>query len=117
MVEVVQRERFEEFQKTVHLSRVLGLLWGADPKALRRAEEALELAIYQTAWDPEAVRRHLQAAREVADKQREERLRDARLMDRVASYSDDFDDDVSFPAAGTQRSQRVGVADIWKKER
>lgn len=117
MVEVIQRERFEEFQKTVHLSRVLGLLWGADPKALRRAEEALELAIYQTAWDPDAVRRHLEESRDAADRQREERLRDARLMDRVASYSDDFDDDLSFPAAGAKRSQHVGVADVWKKER
>lgn len=100
----------------MYLGRVLGLLWGADPAGLRRAEEALELAIYQTAWDPEAVRRHLQDAREVANKQREERLRDARLMDRVASYSDDIDNDASFPAASTKRDQRVGLTDVWKKE-
>ena len=114
---MIQRERFEEFQKATYLGRVLGLLWGADPDRLRRAEETLEFAIYQTAWDPEAVRSHLQEARAVANKQREERLRDARLMDRVASYSDDFDDDVSFPAANTERDQRVGVADAWTKER
>jgi len=116
LVEVIQRERFEEFQKATYLGRVLGVLWGADPARIRRAEEALEFAIYQTAWDPEAVRSHLLQARAVADKQREERLRDARLMDRVASYSDDFDDDVSFPAASSKHNQRVGVADAWKKE-
>ena len=115
LVEVIQRERFEEFQKAAYLGRVLGLLWGADPARLRRAEEALELAIYQTAWDPEAVRSHLQAAREVATRQREERLRDAHLMDRVASYSDDVDDDLPVPSPTTRRNVHTGVSDAWKK--
>jgi hypothetical protein len=118
LVEVVQRERFEEFQKATYLGRVLGILWGADPASIRRAEETLEFAIYQTAYDPETVRKRLQTAREVAHRQREERLRDAHLMDRVASYSDDLDDDdLSFPAANTPRDRRVGVTDVWKKER
>jgi hypothetical protein len=115
LTEVIQRERFEEFQKAAYLGRVLGLLWGAEPHALRRAEEALEFAIYQTAWDPEHVRRHLENARKVAHQQREERLRDAHLLDRVASYSDDGDDDLSFSAASTQPVIRAGVTDVWKK--
>lgn len=113
MVEVVQRERFEEFQKAAYLGRVLGLLWGAEPQAIRRAEEALEFAIYQTAWDPEHIRHHLESARKVAHQQREERLRDARLLDRVASYSVDDDDDLSFPAADSKRFKRQGVAKVW----
>jgi hypothetical protein len=116
-MEVVQRERYEEFQKTAHLGRVLGLLLGADPEGLRRAEETLEFAIYQTAWDPEAVRQHLQAARGAAERQREARLRDARLMDRVAGYSDDGDDDVAFSAADSLSDRRPtpGVTNAWKK--
>ena len=114
LVEVIQRERFEEFQKAAYLGRVLGLLWGADPQALRRAEEALEFAIYQTAWDPEHVRQHLENARSVAHQQREERLRDAHLLDRVARYSDDDGDDLSFPAANTKHPKLAGVTDAWK---
>ena len=117
LVEVIQRERFEEFQKAAYLGRVLGVLWGVDPARLYRAEEALEFAIYQTAWDPEAVRSHLQEARTVAMRQREERLRDARTMDRVASYSDGLDDDIPLPSAASRRDRRVGVTDAWKKER
>jgi hypothetical protein len=117
LVEVIQRERFEEFQKAAYLGRVLGLLWGADPEQLRRAEEMLEFAIYQTAWDPEVVRSHLQEARTVAHRQREERLRDARLMDRVASYSDDLDNDLPLPSADSRRDRRAGITDVWKKER
>jgi hypothetical protein len=115
LTEVIQRERFEEFQKTAYLGRVLGLLWGADPEALRRAEEVLEFAIYQTAWDPEHIRRHLENARRVAHQQREERLRDAHLLDRVASYSADDDDDLSFPAADRRQPKRAGVTDVWKR--
>lgn len=95
---------------------MLGLLWGAEPQALRRAEEALEFAIYQTAWDPEHIRRHLENARKVAHQQREERLRDARLLDRVASYSVDDDDDLSFSAADTKRPKLAGVTDVWKDD-
>ena len=117
MVEVIQRERFEEFQKAAYLGRVLGLLWGAQPDQLRRAEEALEFAIYQTAWDPEAVRQHLQDARVVAERERDERLRDARLMDRVATYSDDLDeDDEMFMSSKTRRAPRQGVPNAWEKK-
>jgi hypothetical protein len=113
---VIQRERFEEFHKTAHLGRIFGLLWGADPADIRRAEESLEFAVYQTAWDPERLRQHLATAREVAERQREERLRDARIMDRVASYSVADDDDLSFPAARTKRPKLAGVTDAWKKD-
>lgn len=112
---MIQRERFEEFQKTAYLGRVLGLLWGAEPDALRRAEEVLEFAIYQTAWDPEHIRHHLENARRVAQQQREERLRDAHLLDRVASYSDNDDDDLSFPAADRRQAKRAGMTDVWKR--
>lgn len=79
----------------------------------------MEFAIYQTAWDPEQLRRHLESARQVARKQREERLRDARLMDRVSRYSDSDDDeenDLSFSAGGGPRPRMAGVTSAWKKD-
>lgn len=116
MTEVVQRERFEEFQKSAYLGRLLGGMFGVDERVLRKAEELLEFAVYQTAWNPEQIRQRLATARRVAQQQREARLRDARLMDRVASYSADDETESEFLAGKTSRTKTPGVAAPWKRE-
>ena len=120
MTEVIQRERFEEFQKTAHLGRLLTILMGGSPQGLQRAEEELELAIYQTAWNPGHVRDRIHRAQQVADAQREERLRDARLLDKVASYGVDDAErpgGVSFPAANTKRPKLPGAPVAWSTKK
>lgn len=116
MVEAIQRERFSDFHRSVYLGRVLGLLLGATPEGLQRAEESLEFAVFQTAFDPEQMRQRLEEAQRLAAVQREERLRDARLMDRVASYSADDEDgtDLDFSSVEARQARRQqGITNAW----
>lgn len=116
---MVNRERYEEFHKTVHVARVVGLALGFPSERIYAAEEALELAIFQTAYDPNAIRRRMQKAASVAKQQREKRLRDARLMDSVASMSredgEDQDNLLHTPSAAVPSREAKGVQAPWKK--
>lgn len=113
---MVNRERYEEFHKTVHVARVLGLALGLSADRLQIAEETLELAIFQTAYDPEAIRARMQRAAEALRRTRELRLRDARIMDSVASMSrEDRTQDASLKAPTALPKTVKGVASPWKK--
>lgn len=97
--EMVQRERFETYQKQVYLGRMLILLMGsatANVPQIARAEELLELAIFQTAYDPREIRRQMEIVNATMKEEREKRLRDARLLAKVASYdqADETSEDV-----------------------
>lgn len=120
--EVVLRERFEEYHKTVFLGKVLGAIFGIDSRVLRSLEESLELAVYQTAYDPEEIRMYMEKARAQAAEERERRLRDARLLAQVASYSEDADakdsDSVFLNTLSYTRATppaAAGPTDPWKK--
>jgi hypothetical protein len=93
--EMVQRERFEEYQKHLYLGRVLMSLFGnetTNTQQIARAEELLELAIFQTAYDPREIRKQMEIVNAAAQAEREKRLRDARLLAKVASYDASNDD-------------------------
>lgn len=114
MREMVQRERFEEYQKHIYLGRILAAAFGVTGPSVARAEELLELAIFQTAYDPQEIRHQMEVARDHARQEREERLRDARLLAKVASYSaPDENDEGAFRAALT-KTRFGGVEDPWK---
>lgn len=83
---MIQRERFEAYQKNVHLGRILARLFGTAGTQLAQLEEVLELAIFQTAYNPHEVRKHMERAQRVAQKGREARLQDARVLSKVAQY-------------------------------
>lgn len=94
--EMVQRERFEEYQKQLYLGRMLILLMGSDTTnvpQIARAEELLELAIFQTAYDPREIRRQMEIVNTTMREEREKRLRDARLLAKVASYDQENEDE------------------------
>ena len=67
---------------------------GVAPHIFSALEEELSLAIFQTAFDPNAVEERLESVRRAANERREELLRDARLLARVASYSETSEDQV-----------------------
>lgn len=97
--EMVQRERFETYQKQVYLGRMLILLMGSDTAnvpQIARAEELLELAIFQTAYDPREIRKQMEIVNTTMREEREKRLKDARLLAKVASYdqADETSEDV-----------------------
>ena len=86
-MELIQRERFEEFQKASHTARLLGILLGADAEALAHAEENLEFAVYQTAWNPTILREKLRESHLAIAKQRQEREADEALLRSAANMS------------------------------
>jgi hypothetical protein len=112
---MVQRERFEEYQKHLYLGRVLATIFGATGAQMARMEEMLELAIFQTAYDPQAIRHQMEVAREVARREREERMRDARLLAKVASYSEQDEDKSEAFRSALGKKRVSGVEDPWKK--
>jgi hypothetical protein len=65
---------------------------GAAPHLFSTLEEELSLAIFQTAFDPAAVEGRLEDVRQAAHERREKLLRDARMLERVASYSETGED-------------------------
>jgi glycyl-tRNA synthetase (class II) len=79
----VNRERFEEFTKYNFLGQIMAVAQRVPYDLFKRAQESLRLAIFQTAYDPEAVRERLEEVRRVTEEEREERLRDARLLASV----------------------------------
>lgn len=111
---MIQRERFEEYQKHIYLGRVLATIFGANGAQMARIEEMLELAIFQTAYDPQEIRRQMETARDVARREREERMRDARLLAKTASYSADEEDKSGTFRSALGKKRFVGVEDPWK---
>ncbi len=88
---------------------------GVKPKQLARLEETLELAIFQTAYDPRTIRKQMEQAREVARGERDERFRDARMLENVSRLSgDDDSDSVDAFAVDLKRTKLNGVEDPWK---
>lgn len=112
--EMIQRERFEEYQKHLFLGRILAMVFGVDSVQMSRAEELLELAIFQTAYDPREVRKQMEIARTVAQQEREERLRDARLLAKVASYSEEDEDEGDAFRVVLNKTRLDGVENPWK---
>ena len=123
LIEVIERERYAEFHKTVHTARLVGLLMGSSPSALREAEDMLELAIFQTAFNPEAIRKRIKDARTVANKFRNERHRDSDIMAKVASYTvkDPQDEaaskDSAFPTVRKLKTIAEMVQDPWTEKK
>jgi hypothetical protein len=114
--EVIKRERYEEFHKHAFLGRIIAMALGVDVKMLARAEETLELAIFQTAYDPRAIRKQMERAREVALTERAERMRDARMLESVSRLSE-YDELSSVDAfkVDLKRTKLSGVEDPWEQ--
>jgi len=94
--ETIERERFTEYSKTLFVGRMLSLaMRGGTPATFKGLEEELSLAVFQTAFDPAAVEAQLQRLQKEARARHEEQLRDARILARVASYSEKEEDQVN----------------------
>jgi len=106
--EVVQRERFETFQKNAHLGRVIAMAFGIPREDLMRLEDMLDLAVYQTAYDPEAIQRRLAEARRAAKEFRTERESTAATLARTASYTEPLE-----APPPTRFIKRKGVPEPW----
>ena len=81
--EVVNRERFEEYTKYNFLGQIMAVTQRMPHDLFKRAQESLRLAIFQTAYDPEAVQERLEEIRRITEEERDARLRDARLLASV----------------------------------
>ncbi len=114
---MIQRERFEEYQKHIYLGRTLMLLLGSDVKhvpQLARAEELLELAIFQTAYDLTSIRQQMETARNAAMAARNERLRDAELLAKVASYGEPDETEADAFKVVLSKTRLHGVENPWE---
>lgn len=115
--EVVQRERFETYHRSVYLGRVIAAFFGLNMNKLAQLEQLLDLAIFQTAFNPREIQRQMEAAHEAAQGAREARLRDARLLERTARYSDidvrrSVEEEKLMESMYTQGATK-GVSDPW----
>ena len=97
-----------------HVGRVIAAGLHVRAEQVTYLEELLELAVFQTAYSPDEIRNQLQRARKIADAQREEREHDARLMRKVASYSEPDEDGAEFTLATIKRNKLTGVKNPWK---
>jgi hypothetical protein len=86
---MVQRERYETYQKSIFMGRIMAMSFGVAPSQLARAEEMLELAIFHTAYDPRQIQAQMEQAHARILEERNMRLRDARLLQSVARLSED----------------------------
>lgn len=91
--EMIQRERFEEFEKFAFIGRMVGIALHVPAKTMAHLEDVLSLAVFQTAYDPGEIQHQLQETRERIAKEREARMREAKLLAKVASYSEDVEDE------------------------
>jgi hypothetical protein len=74
-------------------------MFGSSSRMLERLEDNLELAIFQTAWDPREIQQQMTRLQRTLRQEREARLADARLMAKVESYTvhdEDEDDELTF---------------------
>jgi hypothetical protein len=92
----------------------LGL--GIGEELVARAEDKLKLAIFQTAFDPDSIRRQMRKVEEIARQERMSRLRDARVLQSVAQMEEPEDEPDAYPVDGILgKSKTAGIADAWKK--
>jgi len=112
--ETIQRERYKDFQQHVFLGRIFAQAFGVDERQLARAEEALELAVFQTAYDPVQIGESMRRVQTALRLEREEQLQDARMMARVASYTvEDDAEGAAFPTDSVASRRSEGVQKPW----
>jgi len=98
------------------LGRILAAGLQINNRALAQAEEELNLAIFQTAYDPKRVQAQIVQARRVALAHETARRRDAQLLAKVASYSvQDHDEEEAFPLPA-RPTKIPGVSSPWQKK-
>ncbi|MAG64680.1 MAG: hypothetical protein CMK74_02230 [Pseudomonadales bacterium] len=68
---------------------MLAAIFGMESKTLAHLEHLLDLSIFQTAFDPREIQRQIESVRDAAIAAREVRMRDARLLEKVAGYSEE----------------------------
>lgn len=114
--EMIERERYEEFEKFAFIGRIISSAMQLNARVLARFEELLSLAVFQTAYDPQQIQQQIQQTRERMEREREARLREAKLLAKVASYSEDIEDEAQEAfqrhIKGTSRFQ--GVTSPWQ---
>jgi len=99
--EVVYRERFEEYTKYNFLGQILALAQRVPYDFFKQAQEKLKLAIFQTAYDPEAMQQRLEEVRRVTAEEYEARRRDARLLASVEEMTEKDDEEEKKNEAAT----------------
>jgi hypothetical protein len=118
----MERERLASYYTTVHTGRMLvGLLRGTDLGFMGRLEEELALAIFGTIFNPEEIERRIQTMQKEARERREVTLRDAELLTRVASFSEDRQEEYTqqqrrAATFARQMAARRGVQQPWRKD-
>ena len=91
--ETIERERYADYRKHLFLERsFVFAVRGVESTVFGTLEEELALAIFQTAFDPEAVQERLASVQAAMKERKEVLLRDARMLARVASYSETGED-------------------------
>jgi len=121
---MVQRERYETYQKSIFMGRIMAMSFGVAPMQLARVEEMLELAIFHTAYDPRQIQAQMEQAHARILEERNARLRDARLLRNVAKLSEDdqSQDSETFKTAfkkdtkieANARMMTAGITQPWK---
>lgn len=93
---------------------MLGIIFGADPKLLARAEALLELSVFQTAFDPKAIQHEIETAEAVVAEEYAGRRRDADMLARVDSYTEE-DEDAQADAfkVDLTRTKLSGIDNPW----
>jgi hypothetical protein len=123
--ETIERERIASYYTTVHTGRMLvGVLRGTDLRFVGRLEEELALAIFGTIFNPEEIERRLQDLQRESRMRREVALRDARLLERVASFTEEEDNTEQQRRAAAfeqrlqarRRAARKGIDKPWQKD-
>lgn len=99
---MIFRERTVEFQKAVFLGRILGLALGVDSTKIARAENILASSIFHTAHDPRALQLQMLRSTMQAQKAFSQRVEDAKILAKTASYSDDTQDVQATAASFTE---------------
>lgn len=114
--EMVQRERFEEFQKTRFLGQILAAAFGLNNAQYARLEHLLDLSIFHTAYNPSKIQEQMELALLQERKEREKRQKDALLLKKVASYDKNETEDTSeaFKTALDTRHLR-GIKNPWEE--
>ena len=86
-----------------------------------RLMEALELAIFQTAWDPREIQQQMSQLQSTLQRERDARLADARLMAKVDSYTvydedeEDQKDAEVFESLVGREKRFKGASSPWER--
>ena len=115
--ETIERERYADYRKQTYLGRTMLLaLHGSQPHLFTALEEELSLAVFQTAFDPAAVEQRLAGIQQLARQRRDAVLRDARMLARVASYSETDEDQEYVAEQGDVFARRLAERATQKAE-